>query len=56
MGAPAASALSVRVLGTLVFCIIGAYSLQQSVFDVGVMIVCGIIGYGLRKLDFRSRR
>jgi len=38
-------------VGTLLFCIIGAYSLQQSVFDVGVMIVCGVLGYGLRKID-----
>jgi putative tricarboxylic transport membrane protein len=38
-------------VGTLLFCVIGAYSLQQSVFDVGVMIACGIIGYGLRKVD-----
>jgi putative tricarboxylic transport membrane protein len=38
-------------VGTLLFCVIGAYSLQQSVFDVGVMIVCGVIGYGLRKID-----
>jgi putative tricarboxylic transport membrane protein len=38
-------------VGTLLFCVIGAYSLQQSVFDVGVMIACGIIGYALRKLD-----
>jgi putative tricarboxylic transport membrane protein len=38
-------------VGTLLFCVIGAYSLQQSIFDVGVMIVCGVIGYGLRKID-----
>ena len=38
-------------VGTLLFCIIGAYSLQQSEFDVAVMIVCGIAGYCLRKLD-----
>ena len=38
-------------VGTLLFCVIGAYSLQQSVFDVGVMIACGIIGYGMRKID-----
>ena len=43
-------------VGTLLFCIIGAYSLQQNVFDVGVMIACGIIGYGMRKIDCRSRR
>jgi len=38
--------------GTLVFCIVGAYSLKGSVFDVLVMIVFGVIGYVLRKLDF----
>jgi putative tricarboxylic transport membrane protein len=38
-------------VGTLLFCVLGAYSLQQNVFDVGVMIVCGIIGYGMRKID-----
>src|SRR5215216_1881119 len=38
-------------VGTLLFCIIGAYSLQQNEFDVGVMIVCGVIGYCLRKID-----
>ena len=38
-------------VGTLVFCVIGAFSLQQSVFDVGVMIVCGVIGYGSREID-----
>jgi putative tricarboxylic transport membrane protein len=38
-------------VGTLLFCILGAYSLRQNVFDVGVMIVCGVLGYGMRKLD-----
>jgi putative tricarboxylic transport membrane protein len=38
-------------VGTLLFCIIGAYSLNQNVFDIGVMIACGVIGYFLRKLD-----
>jgi len=36
----------------LVFCIIGAYSLNNSVFDIGVMIVCGVLGYLFKKLDF----
>ena len=36
----------------LVFCIVGAYSLSNSVFDVGVMIVCGFFGYILKKLDY----
>ena len=38
-------------VGTLLFCVIGAYSLQQNMFDIGVMIACGIIGYGMRKID-----
>jgi putative tricarboxylic transport membrane protein len=38
--------------GTLLFCIIGAYSLKQSVFDVGLMIGFGVVGYILRKLEF----
>jgi putative tricarboxylic transport membrane protein len=36
----------------LVFCIIGAYSLNNSVFDIGVMVLCGILGYVFKKLDF----
>ncbi len=39
-------------VGTLLFCILGAYSINQSVFDVAVMIIFGVIGYTLRKLDF----
>ncbi|RPI45558.1 MAG: tripartite tricarboxylate transporter permease [Betaproteobacteria bacterium] len=38
--------------GTLVFCIVGAYSLKGSTFDIAVMLVFGLIGYVLRKLDF----
>src|ERR671923_328310 len=38
--------------GTLLFCIVGAYSLKGTVFDVGVMLVFGVIGYLLRKLGF----
>jgi putative tricarboxylic transport membrane protein len=38
--------------GTLLFCIVGAYSLKQSVFDVGLMMGFGLLGYVLRKLDF----
>jgi putative tricarboxylic transport membrane protein len=36
----------------LVFCIIGGYSLNNSMFDVGVMILCGLLGYVFKKLDF----
>jgi putative tricarboxylic transport membrane protein len=40
--------LYVVVLG---FMIVGAYTLANSVFNVGVMLVFGLLGYGLRKLD-----
>ncbi len=36
--------------GVLLFCIVGAYSLQQSIFDVWVMIAFGVIGYVFRKI------
>jgi len=38
--------------GILLFCILGAYSMNQSVFDVGVMIGFGVLGYIFRKLDW----
>jgi TctA family transporter len=34
------------------FCVIGAFSLNNSLFDVGAMIGFGILGYGLRKSGF----
>jgi putative tricarboxylic transport membrane protein len=33
------------------FCVLGAYSISNSVFDVAVMVVFGVLGYLLRKLD-----
>jgi putative tricarboxylic transport membrane protein len=38
--------------GVLVFCIIGAYSVNNSAFDVGTMIAFGAVGYVLRKGGF----
>ncbi|MGB9700888.1 MAG: tripartite tricarboxylate transporter permease [Thermodesulfobacteriota bacterium] len=38
--------------GILLFCILGAYSLNQSIFDVGVMVFFGVLGYIFRKLDW----
>jgi len=35
----------------LTFCVVGAFSMDNSVFDVGVMTAFGIIGYLARKLD-----
>jgi putative tricarboxylic transport membrane protein len=40
------------VVMILIFCIVGAYSLANSVFDIGVMLMCGILGYVFKKLDF----
>ena len=34
------------------FMMVGAYSVSNSAFDVGVMTLFGVIGYILRKLDF----
>jgi putative tricarboxylic transport membrane protein len=36
----------------LVMCVVGSFSVNNSVADVAVMCVFGIIGYGLRLLDF----
>jgi putative tricarboxylic transport membrane protein len=38
--------------GILLFCILGAYSLNQSVFDVFLMVLFGVLGYVFRKLDW----
>ena len=38
--------------GILLFCILGAYSLNQSIFDVGVMVAFGVLGYIFRKIDW----
>ena len=38
--------------GILLFCIIGAYSLNQSLFDVGLMIFFGLLGYIFRKIEW----
>ncbi len=36
----------------IIFCITGAYSLQNSVWDVGVMLIFGVIGYAMKKLGY----
>ena len=36
----------------IVFCVTGAYSLKNSLFDVGTMLVFGVAGYVLRKLEY----
>jgi putative tricarboxylic transport membrane protein len=36
----------------LVFCILGVYAVNSSVVDVWIMLLTGLLGYLLRKLDF----
>ncbi len=36
----------------LLFCLIGTYSLGNSVFDIGVMIFFGIIGFLMKKFEY----
>jgi putative tricarboxylic transport membrane protein len=36
----------------LLFCVIGAFSINNSLFDVGLVIASGFVAYGLRKSGF----
>ena len=36
----------------LLFCLIGSYSVGNNVFDIYVMLVCGVLGYLFRKLNY----
>ncbi|MEW6669892.1 MAG: tripartite tricarboxylate transporter permease [Thermodesulfobacteriota bacterium] len=36
----------------LLFCLIGVYSINGNVFDIFVMTLFGVVGYGLRKADY----
>ena len=36
----------------LLFCVIGAYSINSSTFDIAVMVVFGVLGYLMRKYKF----
>jgi putative tricarboxylic transport membrane protein len=36
----------------IIFCITGAYSLNNKVWDVGQMLLFGLVGYVMRKLDY----
>ena len=38
----------------VVICVVGAYSVSNSVFDVGVMVAFGVFGYLLRKAGLPS--
>jgi putative tricarboxylic transport membrane protein len=36
----------------IIFCITGSYSLKNSVWDVGQMLVFGVLGYAMKKLGY----
>jgi putative tricarboxylic transport membrane protein len=36
----------------IIFCVTGAYSLNNKVWDVGQMLVFGVLGYLMKKLDY----
>ena len=38
--------------GILVFATLGVYSYNQSVFDLGLLFLFGIVGFGMRRFDF----
>ena len=42
------SILFALILG---FCVVGAYSMSGTAFDVGIMLAAGLLGYAFRKLD-----
>jgi putative tricarboxylic transport membrane protein len=36
----------------IMFCVIGVYEVNNSVVDVWIMLIMGVIGYGLKKFSF----
>ncbi|MEY2780546.1 MAG: hypothetical protein RL307_250 [Pseudomonadota bacterium] len=36
----------------LMFCLVGTFAINNSVFDIGIMLVCGLIAYVLEENDF----
>jgi TctA family transporter len=38
----------------VLFCLIGAYSLSNNIFDVFIMVLFGIIGYLMKKVRFEA--
>ena len=40
------------VMGIVVICVVGAYSVNYALFDVGIMVIFGVFGYVVRKNGF----
>src|SRR5690606_30204094 len=56
LAAPLAQVTRVRppflVPTVLVCCIVGTYSVRRSMFDVGLMMVFGLLGFAMRQLNY----
>lgn len=50
------SRISKKFLYPIIFilCIVGSYGINNSIFDVIIMVISGIIGYFMEKLEFPS--
>jgi putative tricarboxylic transport membrane protein len=42
---------TILTVGVLGFCVIGAYSTNYNVLDIGVMLFFGLVGYAFKKVD-----
>ncbi|MCE5264368.1 MAG: tripartite tricarboxylate transporter permease [Deltaproteobacteria bacterium] len=38
----------------LLFCVIGAYTVNNNAYDILIMLIFGVIGYGMKKLDYEA--
>ncbi len=38
----------------ILFCLIGAYSLNNTAFDIGVMVIFGLVGYLMKKFEYEG--
>ncbi len=38
----------------LLFCVIGAYTVNNNAYDILIMVIFGVIGYGMKKLDYEA--
>jgi putative tricarboxylic transport membrane protein len=36
----------------IMFCVIGVYEVNHSIVDVWIMLIMGVVGYGLKKFNF----
>ncbi len=41
---------SVLIPGVLVFCVVGSYALSNRMFDVWVMLACGLVGFAMERV------